>query len=181
MEQVCKKIRQLREDRGWSVRGLAARAEISPSALSQIEAGQNSPSIATLEKICAALQIPIAAIFDDGETAGLPWVMRSGDRRKFYSAGSHASLEPLARGLPQKKMQPLLMVLEPGGECGEHPYTSAEGEEFTIVIRGTAAFEQSGVTTELGEGDAIYYDPRLPHNWHNRGHSATTLLVVVAQ
>ncbi|WP_291524840.1 XRE family transcriptional regulator [Acidithiobacillus sp.] len=181
MEQVCKKIRQLREDKGWSVRGLAARAEISPSALSQIEAGQNSPSIATLEKICAALQIPIVAIFDDGETAGLPLIMRSGDRRKFYSAGSHASLEPLARGLPQKKMQPLLMVLEPGGECGEHPYTSAEGEEFTIVIHGTAAFEQSGVTTELGEGDAIYYNPRLPHNWHNRSHSATTLLVVVAQ
>jgi quercetin dioxygenase-like cupin family protein len=107
--------------------------------------------------------------------------MRAGGRRKVYSAGSRATLEPLARGLPRKTMQPLLLVLEPGGECGEHPYSSAEGEEFAFIIQGTASFEQQDRMTELQMGDAIYYDPRLPHNWHNLGAAPATLLIVVAQ
>jgi transcriptional regulator with XRE-family HTH domain len=181
MQKVSERIRQMREEQGLSLRALAERADVSASALSQIEAGQNSPSIATLEKICAALGVPIAALFDEGDTEGVPLVMRAGARRKVYSAGSHASIEPLARGLARKKMQPLLMVLEAGGECGEHPYASAEGEEFAMVIHGAARFEQQGTVSELGAGDAIYYDPRLPHNWHNASSGPTTLLVVVAQ
>ncbi|MFA7495320.1 MAG: helix-turn-helix domain-containing protein [Acidithiobacillus sp.] len=181
MKKVCERIRQLRGERNWSVRELASRADISASALSQIEADQNSPSIATLGKICAALGVAMVALFEDEQAEALPAVMRIGERRKVYSAGSKATIEPLARGLPRKVMQPLLLVLASGGECGEHPYTSAEGEEFAYVIEGIVRFEQQEILTELHTGDAIYYDPRLPHNWHNNTTSPASLLIVVAQ
>lgn len=181
MLKIGGKIRQLREEQGLSLRALAERAGVSASALSQIEAGQNSPSIATLEKICAALKVAITTLFDEGETEEAPLIMRAGVRRKVYSAGSHTSIEPLARGLARKKMRPLLMVLEVGGECGEHPYASAAGEEFAMVIEGAARFEQKGTINELQTNDAIYYDPSVPHNWRNAGSGPLTLLVVVAQ
>ncbi|MEY2343382.1 helix-turn-helix domain-containing protein, partial [Acidithiobacillus sp. IBUN Pt1247-S3] len=181
MKKVSERIRQLREEQGCSVRKLAALAEISPSALSQIEAGLNSPSVATLDKICGALGVPIVAIFEGEEPESMPLLMRAGERRKVYSAGSRATLEPLARGLPRKTMRPLLMVLEPGGECGEHPYSSAQGEEFAFLVQGMATFEQMDKLTELRAGDAIYYDPRQAHNWHNPNQAPATLLIVVAQ
>jgi transcriptional regulator with XRE-family HTH domain len=64
MQQIALRVRQLRQDQGLSVRALAEKAGISASALSQIESGQASPSVATLEKICRALRLPITALFD---------------------------------------------------------------------------------------------------------------------
>lgn len=181
MQQIGQRMRQLREERGLSLRALAERAGVSASTLSQIEAAQASPSIATLEKICEALQLHITALFDEPDGEAGPLILRADGRRRMYSAGSHTTIEPLARGLARKKMQPLLLTLDPAGECGEHPYASAEGEEFAMLIAGRAYFEQQGEVHQLGAGDAVYYDPRLPHNWRNPAAEPATILIVVAQ
>jgi transcriptional regulator with XRE-family HTH domain len=65
MQQVALRIHQFRQDKRLSVRALAEEAGISASAISQIEGGQVSPSVATLEKICGALRLPITALFDE--------------------------------------------------------------------------------------------------------------------
>ncbi|MBU2753213.1 cupin domain-containing protein [Acidithiobacillus sp. CV18-2] len=181
MEQLARQLQKLREDRQLSLRVLAELSGVSASAISQIESSQVSPSIATLEKLCLALGVHIGTLFDEPEEGPMPILLRSGQRRRIYSAGSHASIEPLARDYARKKMQPILLTLEAGGECGEHPYSSAEGEEFAMVIEGTAKFEQQEHSYELGKGDAIYYDPRQLHNWRNNGTEAAVLLIIVAQ
>jgi len=181
MQQVALRIRQYREEKRLSLRALGEAAGISASALSQIESGQVSPSVATLEKICGALRLPIMALFDEPDGGHNPLIMRANTRRQVYSADSHAIIEPLARDLAHKKMQPLLLALEPGGECGEHPYRSIEGEEFAIVLRGCIFFEQAGALHELSMGDAIYFNPQIPHNWRNLSGKMAKVLIVVAQ
>ena len=181
MDQLARQLQKIREERQLSLRSLAELAGVSPSSISQIEAAQVSPSIATLEKICNALGVPIATLFDEPTDGPVPIIVRAKERRRVYSAGSHASIEPLARGFARKKMQPILLTLDAGGECGEHPYTSAEGEEFAMLITGQAQFEQQDQQHTLEEGDAVYYDPRQPHNWHNVGRKPAVLLIVVAQ
>lgn len=181
MKQLAQRLRQLREDRQLSLRALGEMAGVSSSALSQIEAAQVSPSIATLEKICTALGLRIAALLDEPDSEASPLILRAGQRRRVYSSGSHATIEPLARGFSRKKMQPLLVTLDAGGECGDHPYSSADGEEFAMLIKGSARFEQQGSSFDLDEGDAVYYDPRLSHNWHNLHELPSVLLIVVAQ
>jgi transcriptional regulator with XRE-family HTH domain len=181
MQQMAIRIRQFREDRRFSLRALAEEAGISASALSQIESGQVSPSVATLEKICGALQLPVAALFDEPASGNGPLVMRAKVRRQVYSADSHTVIEPLAKGLSRKRMQPLLLTLEPNGQCGEHPYRGTEGEEFAIVLRGRILFEQSDAVHELSSGDAIYFNPQVPHNWRNQSGKNTKVLIVVAQ
>ncbi|WP_308389896.1 helix-turn-helix domain-containing protein [Acidithiobacillus sp. AMEEHan] len=181
MEQLARQLQKIREDRQLSLRSLAERAGVSASAISQIEAGQVSPSIATLEKLCHALGVHIADLFDEGTDSPAPIIVRAEQRRRVYSAGSHASIEPLAKNFSRKKMQPILLTLEPGGEIGEHPYSSAEGEEFAMLIEGCACFEQQETRHDLVKGDAVYYDPRQLHNWRNTGKDPAVLLIVVAQ
>ncbi|MDA8060722.1 MAG: helix-turn-helix domain-containing protein [Leptospirillum sp.] len=178
MQKVSEKIRNLRLEKKMTLRGLAQSAGISPSALSQIESAQVSPSVATLEKIAAALRLPITVLFDEPEEANDPVLMPAKDRRRVYSAPSHATLEPLARGLSKKKMQPFLLRLDPGGEVGDHPYSGTEGEEFAIVLEGEVLFEQSGRNYTLRDLDAVYFDPMKPHNWKNTGRGPATVLLV---
>ncbi len=178
MQQVSQRIRELRKEKRLTLRGLAQEAGISPSALSQIESGQVSPSVATLEKITAALGLPITVLFDEPNGSQDPLIMPAKDRRRVYSAPSHATLEPLARGLSQKKMQPFLLKLDPGGEVGDHPYSSAGGEEFAIVLSGEVLFEQMSKVYSLRDLDAVYFDPQKPHNWKNPGPVPATILLV---
>ena len=52
-----RKIRKIREKKGWSLRDLASRAEISASMVYYIEIGERQPSLATLTALAAALGV----------------------------------------------------------------------------------------------------------------------------
>jgi len=60
---VGNKLRQMREARGLSIRALARQSGLSANALSMIERGRSSPSVSTLYKVAAALDVPITDLF----------------------------------------------------------------------------------------------------------------------
>jgi transcriptional regulator with XRE-family HTH domain len=62
---VAHRVRTLREGRGISLRALADAPGLSPATLTQIQQGQASPSVATLERLAYGLRIPMAAFFDE--------------------------------------------------------------------------------------------------------------------
>jgi transcriptional regulator with XRE-family HTH domain len=57
------RLRQLRQERGKSLRALARASGLSTDALSMIGRSKTSPSISTLYKIAEALEVPIIAFF----------------------------------------------------------------------------------------------------------------------
>jgi transcriptional regulator with XRE-family HTH domain len=67
-------LRYLREQHGMSLRALAERVDFSASFLSQIENGQCSPSISSMEKIANALGVT-------------PGQCRAGQRTRPHDAG----------------------------------------------------------------------------------------------
>lgn len=65
---ISEKIKSERVEKGWTQDELAARSGIPQSHLSRIENGVHSPSRKTVEKIAAALEVPVAEFdpsFDD--------------------------------------------------------------------------------------------------------------------
>ena len=57
-EDVGPRLRAYREQRGLSLRELARRLGVSPSAISQIETGKSRPSVSTLYSIVSELGVP---------------------------------------------------------------------------------------------------------------------------
>lgn len=75
-------LRLLREQRSWSQEELAEAANLDRSYLGEIERGQVSPSLATLEKLAKALHLSLSELFRRCE-AGAPLQRKSqrdGDR-----------------------------------------------------------------------------------------------------
>ncbi len=60
---VGSRLRELRQERGFSLRTLARASGLSTNALSMIERSRTSPSVSTLYKIAEALGVPITAFF----------------------------------------------------------------------------------------------------------------------
>ncbi|HWH80771.1 MAG TPA: helix-turn-helix transcriptional regulator [Burkholderiaceae bacterium] len=64
-------VRERREELRWSQEMLAERAALNRSYLGEVERGQVVPSLATIDKLAAALELRLSALFARCE-AGLP-------------------------------------------------------------------------------------------------------------
>jgi XRE family transcriptional regulator, regulator of sulfur utilization len=62
------KIRELRIDRGLSQAKLAARAELDPSTVNQIERGARDASPLTLRKVAQALEVNLAELIEETDS-----------------------------------------------------------------------------------------------------------------
>ena len=90
---VGREIRHIREAKGWSQAKLAAAADTSVSAVSQIETGGRNPSAVTLEKMAEALDVGVADFFPKAEAPSLL------DAEASHLA-SEAGLTPVGKSLP---------------------------------------------------------------------------------
>jgi transcriptional regulator with XRE-family HTH domain len=58
-------LRELRQDRAWTVEEAAERYGVEPAHVRRIEAGRTNPSLATLLSIADALSTDLADLFTD--------------------------------------------------------------------------------------------------------------------
>jgi transcriptional regulator with XRE-family HTH domain len=63
MDVIGKKLKAARQEQHLSLRGLAAKADVSVSLLSQIENGKSTPSVRSLQSIADALAVPLGYFF----------------------------------------------------------------------------------------------------------------------
>src|SRR5690242_15684458 len=77
-DDVGRRIREHRIESNLSLRELARRLGISPSAISQIETGKSRPSVSTLYSIVTELGMSLDELFSgDGTTPARPRPERS--------------------------------------------------------------------------------------------------------
>jgi transcriptional regulator with XRE-family HTH domain len=177
---VGQRLRSERERHGLSLRELARRLEISPSALSQIETGRSRPSVGTLYAIVSELDMSLDELFgsqrtptaraaDAAEEAGATLVLRR-DMRKGIDLESGVRWERLTPTAEQDA-DFLYVVYEVGGASSrEGTHMRHMGREYGLVLSGrlrvTIGFDEEH---ELGPGDSIAFESSRPHRLENAG------------
>jgi transcriptional regulator with XRE-family HTH domain len=176
-QRVGELVRELRSRQEVSLRTLAGRAGFSPSFVSQVERGQASPSIASLERLAHALGVTLGEFFRPSATAR---VTRFGERAELTSAWSQAHIEALGPTGPGRVFEPMMITLAPGGESGGRPY-SHSGDEFALVFEGEVRLTLGEETYQLTRGDAATFAAEIPHRWENVGADPARVVVVSAR
>ena len=173
-------LRALRERRQLTLRSLAEQTGFSASFLSQVETGQASPSISSLEKIATALGVSLWQFFQaaEGGNSGHP-VVRAGERAGLSSEWSKASVELLASRESGAELEPMLVTLEPEGASGRdaHPATHAE---FAFVLQGRVELTLGDAAQTLATGDAVTIRAGLPRRWRNEHTTEPAKILIVA-
>jgi XRE family transcriptional regulator, regulator of sulfur utilization len=172
-------VRRLREARGLSLRALGELTGFSASFLSQVENGQASPSIASMERIAGALGVTLGQFFD-GAGRDRRGVTRAGARPTLQSEWSRGRIESLGPVEEGGRLEPVVVTLEPGGSSGKRP-APGRHEEFTLVLEGTVELTLEDGAQTLGPGDAITIRAGALRRWHNPGAAAARFLIVAAR
>jgi len=177
MQNINTTIKTLREKQGLSQRSLAELAGISAAALSQLESGRASPSVATLEKLADGLGIAIASFFIQAEEDKDIEIFNLQDRPCVpLSQGGH--FVPLTALHQPTGFEPMLVQLDAGGRFDEGQYGIKSPHAFVWVRSGKALLEYDGREYHLSETQSLYYDARKQHNWRNISDESCELLMV---
>lgn len=167
-------IRRTRDEHGFTLDQLAARAGVSPGLLSQVERGIGNPSFRSLHKVAGALGLRVADLMSDVD--GERRILVTADARRMLEVGSltYELLTPDLRG----KLEVLVTTLPPGFNNAEHPF-SHEGEECVVVLDGHVQVTVGDETFDLHDGDAVTYNPTIVHWWNNVDDKPARVLGVV--
>jgi transcriptional regulator with XRE-family HTH domain len=169
-------LKRLREEKGISLRQLAARSGLSPNALSTIERGRVSPSVSTLYKLADALGVPITAFFvPEHVRQPIVFVKQDARRRVPFSRG-------LWEGLGGEafigRVEPFLLTLESGGSSG--PFNmSHSGHEFVFCLQGQIEYFVENQYYLLEAGDSLLFAAHLLHRWRNPGKTVASALILI--
>ena len=175
--EVGPRLRELRDERGLSMRALARMSGISANALSMIERGRTSPSVSTLYKITGALEVPITTLFRV-QPEGSDIVYRKSTERTRV---------PFSRGLWEGlggeefsgRVEPFMLTLESGANSG--PFSMAHsGHEFVLCLRGRLEYHVANQIFTLEPGDTLLFASQLKHRWRNTGSTVANVVFVLA-
>jgi len=171
------RLRELRVERGLSMRALARKSGLSANALSMIERGRSSPSVSTLYKLAGALEVPITCMFRE-ELQGSNVVFKKASERTRV---------PFPRGLWEGlggeafigRVEPFMLTLESGASSGPFGIVHS-GHEFVLCLRGELEYEVEGQRFVLEAGDSLLFAAQLKHRWRNRSKKVCNAIFVLS-
>jgi transcriptional regulator with XRE-family HTH domain len=161
--QIARSIRAHRQARGLTVAALAAKAGLSKTSLSTIEAGLGNPSIETLWRLASAMDVPLGGILGQEEPPPTR-IIRADDTVPVEFASGMSAWLLLGEGR-NHRTEVYAATMSAGADYRSEPHTAGT-EELVIcqsgrVITGTQLNE-----VELGRDDALWFPADLPHRYH---------------
>lgn len=175
------RLRDIRDRRKLSLRILAQRCGLSTNAISLIERGETSPSIATLHKLATALGIGITEFFDDADEQAVVYTPAGA---RLSTSGNGLLMESLGIGLQDQRIEPLLITVAPitavDDDDPQPPTTpvSHPGQEFVHCLNGTVQYRVGNRTFALEPGDSLLFEAATPHCFWNDAEAPARILVV---
>lgn len=173
---VGRQLKEMRGERGLSLRALAELCDLSPNTISLIERGASSPSVSTLSRLAMALGVPITFFFTDRVEKQEVIVTRARERAR--SGSSSVVLESIGFGLEQQACDPFMVTMEAGASSGNKVMVHS-GHELVFCLEGELDYEISGEHHRLLPGDALLFHSDLPHRWQNASDLPVKFLLIM--
>ncbi len=177
-QHVCRRVRELRTARGWSLDTLSKASDVSRSMLSQIEREQANPTLAVTYRIAQAFGISLGELAET--TGGGPGieVVRADDRAHYFRSDKHCTIRTLSPLRLEKDVEFYEVILKPGGVLRSAPHFEGT-REFLTVQKGRVEVVSGDDKQELHRGDSAGYRADVPHSVSNAGRGAAHLFLVV--
>jgi transcriptional regulator with XRE-family HTH domain len=174
--ELGRRIKMLRVSRGLTLKDLEKRGGISATHVSEIERGKASPTVGALGRIAHALGLRPATLVEPHVFPEIT-ITRAADRKGRQVQWGAAMFEPVTEPLRCATLGAQLVTLPVGREPAlVHRH---EGEEWAMVMTGTAEISMEDKTYVLREGDSIHFRAHHMHGYANLSSSPSVLLVGV--
>lgn len=166
LQHVSQNVRRLRNALDISQTALAEKSGVSRRMLVAIEAGEKNVSLATLDRVAAALDVAFSDLIQAPE-------MRDPSRINEVAwagliPGSRAVL--LAKATARREVELWEFSLEPG-EVYESEADPEGWSEQVYIVQGRLSINLTGETRQVGPGEFFMFASNQAHSYQNAGEA----------
>lgn len=161
---IGREIRNFRTKMDLTIAELAKLADLSSGMLSKIENGNTSPSLATLQALSRALNIPVTAFFRKYEEERDASFVSAGEGLVIERRGTRSGHQYQLLGHTVGKsisVEPYLITLTEESEV--FPLFQHPGMEFIYMLEGSMLYMHGNKSYRLNPGDSLFFDADTPH------------------
>ncbi|AZS88582.1 helix-turn-helix domain-containing protein [Streptomyces griseoviridis] len=177
-QSLARNVKRWRNDRGFTLDVLAARAGVSRGMLIQIEQARTNPSLGTVVKIGDALGISITTLLDYEQGPRVRIVPAEQAVRLWHTpAGSHNRL--LAGTEAPGPLEMWDWHLVPGDSSPADPHPAGT-VEIAHVTSGELTLTVDGVEHRVPTGASVTFEADSPHVYGNTGDEPLTMVMAVS-
>lgn len=178
---IGERVREIRQDQGWTLDEASRRTGLARSTISKIENNQMSPTFDVLQKLTLGYNLNLIELFVTNEPSAVARriITRAGEGRPHESPTYRH--EFLCADIARKRMVPFKSRIL-ARSIKEFPTWSRHGgEEFLYVLSGRITVHTEFYEPAmLAEGDSIYFDSRMGHACVTAGDQDAVVLWVCA-
>ena len=175
--EIASRVRAQRARRRWTLDELAARSTVSRRLLVQIEHAAANPSLATLLKLAAALDVTLTELLSQQPDARPVAVTSGQDAMTLWSTPAGSSARLLVSHGPHELWS---WTLQPGERRASEPHRTGS-LELLAVQTGTVALDVGDHHVDIPAGDSAWLDATLPHAYGNPGATTATFTLAVLE
>lgn len=161
---IGKLLKDLRYEKGLTLKMLSEMSGLSVSFLSQVENSKSSITLQSLSKITDALEVSRSYFFPDETQTTNSYIRKKNEGQINFNQSNfiYQSLSNLSNPL----FEPMLVILLPDDQQTNSSSTH-KGQEFVYVLEGTLTLLHEGVKHELVPGESFHMESSTPHTWFN--------------
>lgn len=174
-ESIGPRVRHIRHARGLTVEALAASAGLDKGFLSRLERGAKQPSVETVLRLSAALDVPVGQLFGEQTAEDTVRISRASGRRRSEQ-GDGYSFESLT---PEGSLMEGFLF-EAGSEFVGRGQQH-DGDEMFFVLSGAVEMRTPDRSYVLETGDCAYFPGHLAHSMRRIGPAIATAIIVVSR
>lgn len=177
---IGKRIKEIRKKKGLTINNVAGKADLSNGLISRIENGRTIPSLPVLLSIVKVLDIEVPDFFKD--------IPLSGGKNFIVSRREeHAIIEKedeatgfeyrslFGKQLSSVGFEAVLLEVQPGSQREK---VETDAYEFKYILSGSCTYQIGADEVLLNEGDALFFDGRIPHVPVNKGTVPAKMIVM---
>lgn len=164
LHKIGEKIKYARKRENKTQQEVAEAANISKSLLSKIENGQTASAIATLSRICDALNVQLSWVLDDKAEQDIVIQRKASHPQRVGDESMGYSYEILANRSQYSGIEPTIVHVTPKSQNlrDERTYTHSQ-DEFIYILEGEIELLYDGKKQLLQTGDSAYFAGSKPH------------------
>lgn len=163
-QAIGREVKRFREKLGLTIAELAKQADLSAGMLSKIENGATSPSLATLQSLSRALQVPFTSLFRSFEEIRDATFVKAGQGLTIERRGTRAGHQYQLLGHSPHgpvMVEPYIITLT--HETDVFPTFQHAGLEFLYMLEGNVVYRHGDKLYDMHPGDALFFDAEAPH------------------
>ncbi|MFF5426744.1 MULTISPECIES: helix-turn-helix domain-containing protein [unclassified Streptomyces] len=177
-QSLARNLKRWRNERGFTLDALAARAGVSRGMIIQIEQARTNPSVGTTVKLADALGVSITTLLDH-EQGPQVRIVPPDQAVRMWSTPAGSSTTLLVGAEARGPLELWSWTLMPGDASASDPHPEGT-TELLHVTAGTLTLVVDGQEHRIPAGSSAVFEAGAPHAYRNDGAEPATLTMAVS-